>query len=160
MTSSPAPRIRVRAKLLEWIARYGLAEIAGIGGALLAVFIVRRLTTSAVAAGYAGTCGETLGYVGAIAARDFLTAHRDARASGQKLGARARRSVIVQLLVELGPAGVIDTILIRPLAMAAGVRWLGPVIGLLAGKIVGDVGFYVPVIMMYERRRRRERHAE
>ncbi|HVZ22626.1 MAG TPA: hypothetical protein VG871_16245, partial [Vicinamibacterales bacterium] len=61
-SSPPAARIRVRAKLLEWIARYGLAEIAGIGGALLAVFIVRRLTTSAVAAGYAGTCGETLGY--------------------------------------------------------------------------------------------------
>ena len=149
------PRAGLRAKLLEWIRRYGVAEIVGIACAFLAVFIVRAMTASVVAIGYAGACGETLGYVGAIAARDFLTAHRHAVRAGGTLGVRQSGGVVLDMLGEFGPAAVLDTFLIRPLAMAAGVRFLGTAIGLIVGKIVGDIGFYVPVILTYEWRRRR-----
>jgi len=66
---------------------------------------------------------------------------------------------VAGLLAEFGPAGIIDTFLTRPFAMAIGAQLLGPRLGLVVGKFVGDFLFYLPVIITYERRRRRERHA-
>ena len=47
------------------------------------------------------------------------------------------------LLAEFGAAEVLDTLLIRPVALVAGV-WLltDPLWGLLAGKVVADIAFY------------------
>lgn len=152
--------VPLRAKVVEWVKRYGLAEVAGIGCALLAAVIARRATGSAIAAGYAGAWAETLGYAGVMAGQDFLTAARTANAAGRSLGARDSGGVVTGLLTEFGPAGVLDTFLTRPFAMAAGVRLLGPRLGLITGKLVSDVLFYFPVILTYERRRRREHRIE
>lgn len=51
---------------------------------------------------------------------------------------------------------MLDTFLTRPFFMGAGVRLLGPQLGLVIGKVVADVAFYLPVILTYERRRRSE----
>ena len=67
--------------------------------------------------------------------------------------------MIVGLVQEFGPSGILDTLFTRPLAMAAGIRWVGPHWGVLAGKVVADILFYIPVIFLYERRRRAERDA-
>jgi hypothetical protein len=56
--------------------------------------------------------------------------------------------------MEFGPSGLLDTLLIRPACMGLGIRLLGPVRGLVLGKLAADVLFYVPVIFMYERRGR------
>ena len=135
--------------------RYGPAECGGIVVAFAASFIVRRSTGNAIAAGYAAAWGETLGYIGVIAIRDLVSEAREARHRGRRPGARETGNVVVGLLEELGPAGVIDTLVTRPIAMAAGVRWLGPALGIVAGKLAADVVFYSPVIYMYERRKRR-----
>ena len=59
------------------------------------------------------------------------------------------------LFLEFGPAELLDTGLVRPLAMAVCTRLLGWGLGIVAGKALADVVFYLPVIWMYERRRRR-----
>ena len=41
------PGVSLRAKLRQWLSRYGLAECAGITCALLGSFLVRRATGSA-----------------------------------------------------------------------------------------------------------------
>jgi len=142
------------AKLLEWTRRYGVAECLGIVAAIAAATAARRVTNSDVVAAYAGAIGETIGYAGAMLARDYLTASRSAQASGRTLDARDHGNVVMGLLTEFGPAGVLDTFIIRPLAMGIGARLLGPRIGLVVGKLVGDVLFYVPVIVTYEWRRK------
>lgn len=43
--------------------------------------------------------------------------------------------------------------------MAAGIRWLGAPWGVLAGKVAADILFYIPVIFLYERRKRAERNS-
>lgn len=144
-----------RAKLAEWLRRYGVAECAGITCALLGSFVVRRLTGNAVAAAYGGAWGETLGYSGAIIGRDFVAGARVARSAGQRFGARTAGGVAAGLLSEFGPAGVLDTLVTRPFAMGLGMRLFGPGRGLVAGKLAADVLFYLPVIFMYERRKRR-----
>jgi hypothetical protein len=149
------PGVGAREKLAEWLRRYGLAECAGITCALLGSFVVRRLTGSAVAAAYGGAWGETLGYSSVIIGRDFFAAARGQRAVGRRFGARHAGGVATGLLAEFGPAGLIDTMLTRPFAMALGARLLGPERGLIAGKLAADIVFYLPVILIYERRKRR-----
>jgi len=142
-----------RARILEWLRRYGLAECGGITCALLASVIVRRATGSAVAAGFAGAWGEALGYATVLVARDFLLAARRQRDARRAFTIRDGAGVIGRLLVEFGPAGLADTLLTRPFAMAVGTRLLGLPLGVIAGKLVADALFYVPVIATYEHRK-------
>jgi hypothetical protein len=57
------------------------------------------------------------------------------------------------LFLEFGPAELLDSGLIRPLAMAVCIRMLGWGFGIVTGKVLADVVFYLPVIWVYEHRR-------
>jgi len=142
------------ANVYRWLNRYGVAECAGIACALAGSLLVRRVTGNAIAAAYAAAWGETLGYSAAIVGRDFFAGVRTARVSHRKFGARAAFGIVVGLLAEFGPAGLLDTFVTRPLTMGLGARFVGPKLGIVVGKLAADVLFYVPVIFMYERRRR------
>jgi len=115
--------------------------------------LVRHATHNAVATAYAGAWGESLGYSAVIIGRDFVSGVHKAHAMHRSFGLRGAGGVAAGLLAEFGPAGVLDTFVIRPLAMGIGQRFLGPQLGLLAGKLAADVLFYIPVILIYERRR-------
>jgi len=142
--------------LQDWLARYGVAELCGIALALVGSYAMRRLTHHAIAAAYGGAWGETIGYAGAIAWRDVGKEVRTAARAQKTLSLRNATRLIGQWIAEFGPAGVLDTLAIRPLAMGLGMRFFGPLRGLVAGKLAADVVFYIPVIFMYERRRRSE----
>jgi hypothetical protein len=148
------PGVSVRAKIYQWLSRYGLAECVGVTCALLGSFVVRRMTSSAVAAAYAGAWGESIGYSTVIIGRDFLAEARVSRAMGRSIGVRGVSDVVTGLVAEFGPSGLLDTLVIRPFAMALGARLFGPQLGLLAGKLAADILFYVPVIFMYEQKKR------
>ena len=143
--------------LYRWLNRYGIAECAGIACALAGSLFVRRMTGNDIAAAYGGAWGESIGYSTAIVFRDFLAGIRTARSTRQPFGVRGTLAIIVSLITEFGPAGLLDTFLTRPLAMGLGARFVGPKLGVLAGKLVADVLFYVPVIFVYERKRRWQR---
>jgi hypothetical protein len=149
-----SPAVGVRASLYRWLNRYGVAEAAGIACALAGSVVVRRATGSAIFAAYAAAWGESIGYSVVMVGRDFVAEARTARATRRAFGVRGAGGVVASLLAEFGPAGVLDTFVTRPLAMAVGARLLGPRLGVLAGKLGADFLFYVPVIFVYERRRR------
>lgn len=149
------PGVPPRAKLHQWLRRYGVAECVGIGGALLGSFVVRHVARSAIAAAYGAAWGETIGYTAVIIIQDFLAESRAARSRQRVLGLRGLRDMAAGLLAEFGPAGLLDTFLVRPGTMAVGTRLLGPHVGVIAGKLTADLLFYVPVIYTYERRKHR-----
>jgi hypothetical protein len=130
----------VRGRLYGWIKRYGLAEICGSVSAIAGSLLVRALTGNEVLAAYGGAFGENVGYYGVIIARELR--------SGEGF-----RRCCRNLLVEFGPAELLDSGLIRPLAMGLGAHYLGQTTGVIVGKIAADVTFYVPVIATYELRR-------
>ena len=146
-----------RDTVFDWLRRYGLAECGGISCALVASVIVHRVTVSAVAAGYAGAWGESLGYGAVIVGRDLLAAARRRRTAHEAFTARDGAGVVGGLLVEFGPAALLDTFVTRPLAMALGTRLLGLPLGVIAGKLAADGLFYIPVIATYEHRKRNTR---
>ena len=138
----------------DWLTRYGLAECAGIGCALIGAAVARRFTGNAVAVAYAGAWGETIGYAIVIAWRDILAGRRTARNNEAAWPAPAMGYLVADWSTEFGPAGVLDTFVIRPACMGLGMRFLGRTRGLVAGKLLADVLFYIPVILVYERRKR------
>jgi len=142
-------------RVRDWIGRYGPAECGGLALAFLASFAARLFTRNALVAGYAAAWGETIGYASVMVLRDFLAEVRAAHGVHRSAVTHAG-TVAAGLATEFGPAGVLDTFVTRPFAMALGVRLFGPVLGLIAGKISADVLFYAPVIYTYEWRRRRK----
>lgn len=153
--SSAAPPRPRRARLRDWLHRYGLAECGGVLGALVASYVARRITGNAIAAAYSGAWGETLGYACTIVVRDFVSESRVARAAHQRFRFADVARVVSGLVAEFGPAGALDSFVTRPLAMGVGTRALGLPLGVIAGKVAADLLFYVPVIFMYERRKRK-----
>jgi len=142
-------------RVKRWLRRYGPAEIVGIGTALLGSYAVHALTGSEIAAAFGGALGETLGFYGVIVGREIRTDRQTARAAGVPYGPRAWLRTAANLMIEFGPAEILDSGLIRPAAMGFGTRLLGRALGVPLGKLAADVTFYVPVILIYEWRRLR-----
>jgi hypothetical protein len=141
--------MRWRAAGERWLARYGVAEVFGIAGAVVGAWIVSTLTDSTVLTAYAGTTGENVGYYGFLMARELAAARR----ARQALSAREVIVACRDLAIEFGPAEILDSLFVRPLMMGLGTRRLGGGLGIIAGKLAADVLFYLPVIASYEARR-------
>ena len=141
-------------RLQRWLRRYGPAELTGIATALLGSYVVQRLTGNAIAAAYGGAIGENLGFYGVIVSRELRADAALARAAGVPYGPRAWLKTAANLMIEFGAAEILDSAIIRPLAMGLGTRYLGRALGVPLGKLAADITFYVPVIIMYEWRRR------
>jgi hypothetical protein len=58
------------------------------------------------------------------------------------------------ILLEFGPAEVLDSTIVRPLAMGLATSYLGRERGVPLGKIISDLIFYVVAALALERRRR------
>lgn len=124
--------------IVFWVVRYLPAEIAGTAAMIVAGLAVTvRTDNSALIAG-AALVGEIIGFyvvLGVVVAREQ-----------SRLGVHGRRlvaSTLVLLVAEFGAAELLDTFLIRPVALVVGVLVLPePVWGLLAGKVIADIVFY------------------
>lgn len=137
---------------MEWVRRYGIAEIAATVAAVTAAQWTLALTGSEIAGAYGGTVGEGLGFYGVMVVRELLADRRAARTARRSysLGGVARTAA--HLALEFGPAELADSGVVRPLAMAAGTRLLGLEWGVLIGKLVADLLFYLTVMSAHDLR--------
>jgi hypothetical protein len=140
-------------KLREWVRRYLPCEIAGTIGELGGAAVAYLATGSLAAAAITATIGASAGY--------YATAYVSAlRWSSRDQGHRpwpsrmlisnvlALRSVVV----EFGPAELIDSVAVRPLAFYAGPLMFGNVVaGWIFAKFASDVTFYLCAVLTYER---------
>jgi selenocysteine lyase/cysteine desulfurase len=134
---------------LVWLRRYLPAELTCTITALLGAWLAAALTGSPAVAAVAGTWGENLGFYGMMLSRELA-----------QRGPRSLPAIIRDLVLEFGVAEALDSLLLRPALMYAGML-LAPNtgFGVIAGKLAADLVFYVPTIISYELLRRRERIA-
>lgn len=145
----------------RWLRRYGPLELAGTATALAAAWAVHAMSGQLAFAAVAGTIGENVGYYGLAAwvamrrhARTVVgTANGDvgAWAGALAMGWRGTRD----LVVEFGPAEVVDSAWVRPGLMFAMSGWLGVGAGILVGKLLADIVFYAVAIGCRELQERR-----
>jgi hypothetical protein len=140
----------ILARIRPILRRYAPAEMAGTGAACAGAWLAYRANGTPYAAGLSGSLCETAGYYAAIA-WDEARRRRQPGVSTARTVARALPGVIV----EFGPAELMDTLVVRPLLMAAGPSVAGgPIAGTLAGKVAADVIFYAVVLPSSRLRRR------
>jgi hypothetical protein len=143
-------------RLRVWAVRYLPAELAGILTALAVAWSAQAASGAMGSVAVAGTVGEGLGYYGCVAIRELR--YHGARQRGHDgLTRRWRTGVatVQAMLIEFGPAELVDSLLARPLLM-----YLLPGLlhnltaGIVAGKLAADAVFYGIAISAYELRQR------
>ena len=143
-----------KTRLRIWIKRYGVSELAGIGMAFGGSWLMASATGNPIATAYGAAVGEALGFYGSLVTREMIQEAYVAGSRREPFGVREIIRTWRGLLLEFGPAELLDTGLLRPLAMGVGIVTVGPALGIVAGKLLADVAFYLPVILIYEHRRK------
>ena len=133
---------------LVWLRRYLPAELVCTASGLFAAWAAAVLTGSPAAIAVAGTLGENVGFYGMMLGREIA-----------QRGLRTLSPIIHDLMLEFGLAEVLDCLLLRPALMYIG-QMLAPntALGVVAGKLVADLIFYVPTIVSYELLHQRALH--
>jgi hypothetical protein len=139
-------------KLREWIRRYLPCEIAGTIAELGGAAIAYQATGSLAAAAIIATIGASAGYYSAA----YVTAVRWSYhgSNRQRWPARVLMSNLLALrsvVVEFGPAELIDSIAVRPIAFYVGPQIFDNTLaGWIFAKLISDLAFYLIAIVSYE----------
>jgi len=142
-----------RRKLREWVRRYLPCELAGTAGELGGAAVAYLATGSLAVAAIAATIGASAGYYAAAYVSALRLSYRDH--GDRRWPLRVLKSNLLALrsvAVEFGPAELIDSVAVRPVAF-----YVGPLIvdntigGWIFGKLVSDLAFYLIAIVCYER---------
>jgi hypothetical protein len=136
----PVGHRRLR-NLWFWLQRYAPPEVAGTLTMVLVGLGVSALGAPVWLVGIAAAVAEGIGFY-AVAGIVVWKEQRRAFPDRGRFGILIR--VLGLLVFEFGPAELLDTFLVRPLAIMVGVQLLPAVTwGLIAGKVVADIAFYV-----------------
>lgn len=145
----------MKPKIKAWLKRYIPAEIMASVFSISFAYIAYSITNNLIISAFAGTWGDNLGYYGKIIYSDLQKSIKKHDNHKLKYGFKSFIKTLRNLIVEFGPGEFFDSFLIRPFTM-----WFFPslfgnlALGILVGKIIADITFYIPTIIMYEIRKK------
>jgi len=146
-----------RRKLREWCIRYVPAEICGTITAVSAFWVAHQATGSLAAAAIAATVGENIGYYSIAAQREIRRYWKAHRQHGRiRRAYDTGRHTLRDMLMEFGPAELIDSFAVRPSLFYLLPLWMPGQVGiaLIIAKITADLVFYSIAIVCYEYKKR------
>ncbi len=138
-------------KIKEWLKRYLPGEIVGTLTAIGCATMANSLYENAVLTAYIGSLGEAIGFYLTVVIQRILIKTKMLASENKALSLLDLYKITTGIILEFGPAGIIDGFLLRPFFL-----YLFPVLmknftlGILIGKLVGDFTFYILVILSYE----------
>ena len=142
-------------KIKEFSKRYLPAEIVGTITAICAASITHGFSDNPVFIAYIATFGEAIGFFSTILIQHIFTFSKKRKAANKQFSLLDFPKIISHILLEFGPAEIIDGLVLRPFFM-----YLFPllikkfILGILLGKIAGDITFYLIVIVSYEMKKK------
>lgn len=141
----PRPKRPRGSGVAGWFRRYGLSELGGALATLAGALWILREGGGIVPAALAGTLGELIWFYLSLAVRDLRYELRTHRKAGRPFTAAAAGMVFRNLGREFGSPEALD-LLLRPVCLGLGLKTIGGVGGVLAGKLVADFLFYGPIL--------------
>ena len=142
-------------KLIEWLKRYLLAEIVSTILSLATAWTIKVCFDENVIAAFAGSAMASISFYGIIAFSDIRKNLNHHQQHEIKYGFISYFKDVRNLVVEFGPAEIIDVIAVRPFFMYLIPRLTGHfLLGTFIGKMIADVAFYIPAVIMYEIRKK------
>ena len=142
-------------KIKEFSKRYLPAEIVGTLTAIGAASIAHIFSDNLVFIAYIATLGEAVGFFSTIFIQHFLNFSKKRKTENKQFSLSNISKIISHVFLEFGPAEILDSLVLRPFFM-----YLFPslvknfTLGILLGKIAGDITFYLLVILSYEMQKR------
>lgn len=141
----------LKQKIKEWLKRYLPAEIVGTLTAVGAASITHVLSDNHLLIAYIGSLGEAVGFYSTVFIQQIITAGKHRKIKNEQFSLADAFKIITNLVLEFGPAGMIDGFVLRPFFMYFFPMFLKNfTLGILLGKIAGDITFYMLVIFSYE----------
>lgn len=145
----------MKKKIKEWFNRYFIAEIVSTFLSLGTAWFVKITFNENVIAAFAGSAAASLGFYGTIAFSDIRKSLKHHRKHKLKYGFISYCKDFRNLIIEFGPSEILDVIAVRPFFMYLIPRLTGNfLLGTFIGKMIADVIFYIPAIVMYEIRKK------
>ncbi len=130
--------------------RYLPAESASVMATLAGAALAFRLTSNWEATALAGNWSETAAFYLVMVTREFISMQNRGHAR-----LTALPLVIRNLTMEFALAEALDSFVLRPVFMDGAMRMTGDLaIGIVIGKFIADITFYLPTVVSYELRRK------
>lgn len=140
----------MKAKLIEWLTRYLPLEIVATACALAGGLGAAALVANAAVIAYAATWAENAGFYGYALVREVRGNVGSTRASILAVG-KALLPSTRTILLEFGPAEILDSLVVRPTCMLIMTQMTGNLpLGLLLGKLLADLAFYGLAVVGFE----------
>ena len=142
-------------KIKEWLRRYLLAEILSTVLSLATAWIIHRTTGDNVIAAFVGSAMASISFYGIVAYNDVRKNLKYHRKHDLSYDFVVYFKDLRNLIIEFGPSEILDVLAVRPFFMYLMPKIIGEfVLGTFIGKMVADVVFFVPAIVMYEVRKK------
>lgn len=146
----------VRTYVIKWLRRYVPAEALGLFTAFCCATLALSLTHHPAVTATAAAWGEAIGYYGLMFGREAAKRRRHLEEVTILALALLAIVIIRDLIMEFGISEVLDSLIVRPLAMYTSLQWISNLaLALIMGKLVADIVFYVPAVLVFELRSRR-----
>jgi hypothetical protein len=141
----------MKQKVIEWIKRYGWAEVISLALTILSSWLTYKFTKNNITTALVATWIGNVGYFGTILFQDILLAISQLRDTEKKYSIETFYKNIRALFVEFGIAEVFDSLFIRPALLYYCPILLGNrIFGVVIAKFAADITFYIPAIISYE----------
>ena len=145
----------MKRKIKEWLKRYLLAEILSTIFSLGTAWIIKVYFNEDVIAAFAGSAMASISFYGVIAFSDVRKNLKHHKKHKMKYGFNSYFKDFRNLVVEFGPSEILDVIAVRPFFMYLIPRLTGEfLLGTFIGKMIADIIFFIPAIVMYEIRKK------
>jgi hypothetical protein len=146
----------MREKVKEWIDRYLLAEVLSTILSLATVYFTLALSDDSILAAYLGSIIASVSFYGIILFREIQFSVAKSRDIEAKYTWLSFLKDSRNIAVEFGISEVLDVLVVRPFFIYWGLKTMkNDMIGTLFGKILADIVFFLPAIVMYELRKSR-----
>ena len=146
----------IKTHVMIWLRRYLPSEALGFVCAFCCAALAMSLTHHPALTATAAAWGEALGYYGLMFGREASIRHRHLEQVTVTALALLAVVIVRDLFLEFGISEVLDSLLIRPLAMYTSLQWISNLaLALVIGKLIADIFFYVPTVLVFEVRERK-----
>jgi len=112
---------------------------------------IHRTTGDNVLAAFVGSAMASISFYGIIAYNDVRKSLKHHKKHDLSYGFVAYFKDLRNLIIEFGPSEILDVLAVRPFFMYLIPKVMGEyVLGTFIGKMIADVVFFIPAIVMYE----------
>jgi len=145
----------MKRKIREWLKRYLLSDIISTILSLGTAWLIMERSGDRVLAAFIGSGVASLSFYLLIAISDIRKSLKNHKKLNKLYKTKSFLIDFRNLIIEFGPAEILDVIAVRPFFMYLIPTLVGNfIVGTFIGKTIADAIFFAIAIIMYELRKK------